>query len=135
MIGLKQVKSTDKDIQGYVGIPGQPPVYGNIVKYWSGKVNSNSSGIAIFNVTSDGTGAGNPLFNNLLGDKIVILPSVQLNTNNVGDIPIPSVKRIVDNKVVEVNVVKSNAALIGGQALKLNDTSAVIVHLLIMEIL
>jgi len=84
-------------------------------KIISGRITTNSSGVASINLTTDGTSTGTSLFTNIYS----IIATAELNTGILTSIPLSSVKQIISGKVYEVNAVESAGILLGGQGLEL----------------
>lgn len=95
---------------------------------WNGTTTTNGSGLATFNATDDGTGSGAAIFTNVYS----IQATAQSDTGTLGLVPLASIRAISgDNKTVTVNVVDSDAIVLGGQGLEFSG-SGITVNLTII---
>lgn len=87
---------------------------GGSTKIWAGSA-VTAGGVATFFPTSDGTGAGSPLFGAI--NHALALPS--LNTATVVDVPTAAVKLVAaDRKSVTVNVFRGTTLLALGATVR-----------------
>lgn len=97
-----------------------PKIYSGIttqssIKIWTASA-TTSSGVATFNVTTDGTSSGTSIFNTIFS----ITPTAFLNTSTAINVPLSSVKSISsDKKVITTNtIVGTTIILLGGNTVE-----------------
>lgn len=99
------------------------------LKQWYGKTDS-TNGTATFNVTTNGTSNGPSIFNDL--SNCIINVTTQLNSTSNTQVSFASVRQIINNKQIEVNVKTGNSGsiLIGGTYVGIqNAPNGTTVHL------
>lgn len=119
-----------REVYTWVG-SGAPTNIADTVRWakWHGAITS-SAGTITFNLTTDGTAGGTPLFANLAAciPQVTCVRDTDLNDES----PWAHVRRIEDNRRVVVQVKKSNTGgiLVGGTYQgNLNNTNPVTVYL------
>lgn len=93
-------------------------------KIWTASA-TTINGLAIFNVTQDGTSTGTSIFNNIFS----INPTPILNTSIATSVPISSIKSISsNNKIITINtIIGQSLGLLGGGSVAFCSDGTIIV--------
>lgn len=103
---------------------GSAPTISTNFKIFSGQAATDASGVATFYLTTNGLSGGTAIFSSI--DSIDCI--AQNNTSSVASIPLTSLKNVVSNKIVTVNVLDAVTIILGGLGLSFVG-AGVTVHL------